>query len=156
MVDFHEEADGKVLVANMGGKLTRDDYKCFLPEVERLIRTHHRVRILCRMHDFHGWTLGALWEDIKFDVRHFADIERLAIVGERRWQHGMAVFCEPFTKAEVRYFDDIEFARATEWILADLPIAASKSRRQPEASAARDAVQEASEESFPASDAPAY
>ena len=52
------------------------------------------------MHDFHGWTASAAWEDTKFGVRHFHDIERLAMVGETKWQHGMAIFCKPFTTAQ--------------------------------------------------------
>jgi hypothetical protein len=43
-----------------------------------------------------------LWEDIKFSVKHFADIERLAMVGDKKWQRGMAAFCKPFTKATIR------------------------------------------------------
>ena len=33
------------------------------------------------------------------------------MVGETKWQHGMATFCKPFTRAKVQYFDH---ARATE------------------------------------------
>ncbi len=35
------------------------------------------------MHDFHGWSAGVLWEGVKFDWKHYGDIERLAIVGEK-------------------------------------------------------------------------
>jgi hypothetical protein len=59
---------------------------------------------------------GALWEDIKFDIRHFADIERLALVGEKRWQHGMATFSKPFTKATIRYFERADAAEAPKWL----------------------------------------
>ena len=69
-----------------------------------------------RSHDFHGWAPGALWQDIKFDVKHFADIECLAFVGETKWQHGMAVFCKPFTSAKVRYFDRPAIDLAREWL----------------------------------------
>jgi hypothetical protein len=57
-----------------------------------------------------------LWKDTKVDARHFNDIERLALVGESRWQKGMAVFCRPFTTAHVRYFDRSHLAEAREWI----------------------------------------
>jgi flavodoxin len=57
-VNVQEQAGGKVLVVNLGGKLTRDDYQHFVPEVDRLIRQHGKVCMLVRMHDFHGWTLG--------------------------------------------------------------------------------------------------
>jgi hypothetical protein len=115
-VTLQEEAGGKVLVARLGGKLTKEDYEHFLPEVERLIRQHGKIRMLVQMHDFHGWTVGALWEDVKFDLKHFRDIERLALVGESKWEAGMAAFCKPFTTATVRYFDQSKAAEASQWI----------------------------------------
>jgi hypothetical protein len=126
MLGVHEEADGKILMVRMSGKLTKEDCQHFLPDVERLIDKLGTIRVLCQMHDFHGWQLGALWEDVKFDIRHFGDIERLAIVGQRNWQAIMAVFCKPFTRAQVRYFEQREFDQAEEWIRADLPLIVSK------------------------------
>lgn len=29
---------------------------------------------------------SAFWEDLKFEVRHVRDLDRVAIVGERRWE----------------------------------------------------------------------
>ena len=115
-VELHAEDGTNVVEVTLSGKLDREDYKTFLPEVERLIKGRGKLRLLCRLADFHGWTAGGLWEDIKFDVRHFSDIERLALVGDRRWEHGMAVFCKPFTRAAVRYFDVSEAGKAAEWI----------------------------------------
>nr|WP_240476461.1 STAS/SEC14 domain-containing protein [Marinobacterium rhizophilum] len=34
------------------------------------------------------------------------------MVGEKQWQQGMATFCKPFTKAQVRYFDHNDAAEA--------------------------------------------
>jgi hypothetical protein len=62
--------------------------------------------------DFHGGEVSAAWEDTRFAIRHFADIDRLVIVGDKEWQHGMAIFCKPFTKAQVRYFDLAKEAEA--------------------------------------------
>ena len=121
-VEIHEDAEGKVLVVRASGKLTKEDYEHFVPEVERLIQQHGKIRMLFDMHDFHGWNAGALWADTKFAFKHFSDIERLAVVGEKAWEHGMAVFCRPFTKAEVRYFDRSEADQADTWIHADLPV----------------------------------
>jgi hypothetical protein len=115
-VQFHEQADGKLLVVRISGKLTKEDYEHWVPELERLVRQHGKVRLLVQMHDFHGWTMGALWEDIKFDWKHFGDIERLALVGDRKWEAGMAVFCKPFTRAKIQYFDQSQFDEAVNWI----------------------------------------
>lgn len=84
--------------------------------VESVVNAHGRIRILVIMHDFHGWETIALWEDIKFDARHFSDIERLAMVGETAWQEWMAKFCRPFTTAKIKYFDVSEVEEARVWI----------------------------------------
>ena len=63
------------------------------------------------MTDFHGWEAGALWEDYEVRDRITSrDIERLAMIGEKKWQQGMATFCKPFTKATIRYFDHADAA----------------------------------------------
>lgn len=109
-------ATGKLLHVKITGKLSVQSYEIFVPAVDQQIQEHGKIRILCEMHDFHGWTAGALWEDIKFDLKHWKDIERLAIVGESKWQKGMAVFCKPFTLAKVKYFDHTRLDEAKSWL----------------------------------------
>ena len=117
-VELVESSDGRTLEIQVTGKLTKEDYEHFVPRTEAMME-QGKIKILMTMHDFHGWDIGALWEDIKFDVKHFGDIERLAIVGDKQWEKGMAMFCKPFTTAKVQYFDisDIESARS--WLAED-------------------------------------
>jgi hypothetical protein len=122
-IDVKEQDGGRILQVHVMGRLTRDDYARFVPEVERVIGKHGRIRVLFDMRDFHGWTAGALWEDLKFDLKHFRDIERLALVGERRWEQGMAAFCRPFTTAAIRYFDRADADDAHRWV-AEADVAA--------------------------------
>jgi hypothetical protein len=114
-----ETVHGRVLEVDLHGKLTRDDYERIVPETEAMIREHGKIRILITTHDFHGWDAGALWEDIKWTAKHFRDIERMAVVGEKTWHRLMTSFCKPFTGAQVRYFtpDQIDEARA--WVESD-------------------------------------
>ena len=109
----------KTLWVQASGKFSKADYQHFVPEVERLISKHGKLRILFEMQDFHGWDVGALWEDIKFDFKHFSDIERLAMVGDKKWEEWMATFCKPFTTAAIRYFDVAQVEEARAWIEAD-------------------------------------
>jgi hypothetical protein len=115
-IQFNEENGGKILVVNVSGKLVKADYEHFVPAFERLVRQHGKLNVLFDMIGFHGWEASALWEDTKFAINHFADIERLAIVGEKKWQQGMATFCKPFTKATIRYFDHPDAAEARRWL----------------------------------------
>jgi hypothetical protein len=116
-VELEQVPDRKThLTVRLSGKLTRADYAHFVPEIERVIREQGKVRMLVEMHDFHGWDMGALWEDTKFDLKHFRDIERLAMVGEKLWQKGMSEFCRPFTTARIRYFERDQLDQARAWL----------------------------------------
>ena len=113
-IELKDTAAGRILEVSLTGKLVKEDYATFVPAVDKAISEGGKLRMLVVMHDFHGWTASAAWEDTKFGARHFSDIDRLAMVGETKWQHGMTIFCKPFTTATVRYFehDQIEAARA--------------------------------------------
>jgi len=115
-IQLNEEHSGKMLVVHVSGKLEAADYEHFVPEFERLVRAHGRLRLLFDMTDFHGWTAGALWADTKFALHHFHDIDRLAVVGETKWQEGMATFCKPFTKATINYFEHADASDARRWL----------------------------------------
>jgi len=115
-LEITETADGRILEVHATGKLTKEAYDKFVPKTEEKICEHGKIRVMFVMHDFHGWTAGALWEDIKFDLNHFHHIERLAIVGEAKWEKGMSVFCRPFTTAKIKYFDHADLEKAREWI----------------------------------------
>jgi hypothetical protein len=109
-------ASGNVLEVQLSGKLTKEAYQELAPVVDQQIQENGKLRILVILDDFHGWTAGALWEDMKFDMKHWKDIERLAIVGESKWEQGMAVFCKPFTAAKIKYFDHADVDAAREWV----------------------------------------
>ena len=113
-----EKMDGKVIEVAVSGTLSKEAYQQFVPVTEAAIKRHGKVRVLFIMRDFHGWDAGALWEDMKFDIKHFSEIERLAIVGESKWEQGMSTFCRPFTTAKLKYFDQKDVDQAREWIKA--------------------------------------
>lgn len=115
-----EHADGKIIEVQLNGKLTKEAYDAFVPVTEAKIKEFGKVRMLVVMHDFHGWDAGALWADLKFDVKHHSHIERLAIVGESKWEKGMSAFCKPFTSANIEYFDIAKLEEARKWIQADM------------------------------------
>ena len=131
-VEFHPEADGKILNVRVSGKLVQEDYQQLGPEFESLVQQHGKIRVLFQMDDFQGWKAGALWEDLKLDFKHFNDIERLAMVGDKAWEKGMAHFCKPFTTAKIRYFERHEIDRAREWISEDVQQAEPAGASTPE------------------------
>ncbi len=111
-----EENGVKIVILTFREKLTKEDYELFVPQLEGLMDQGEPIRILVEFQEFKGWTLGALWEDTKFGTKHFNDIDRLAVVGDRQWEKFLAAFIKPFTTAKVRYFDSHEKEAAEKWL----------------------------------------
>ncbi len=115
-VQLEQKDSGKILEVRVTGKLVHADYERFVPEFDRLAKKHGKLRLLFEMSDFHGWELHAAWDDLKLGVKHFADIERIAMVGDKKWEEWMAKFCRPFTRAKVRYFESDSMDEARIWL----------------------------------------
>ena len=105
-----------VVTLRIKEKLDKNDYAQFVPMIESQMKNGTPVRLLVELHDFKGWTAGALWEDTKFAAKHFKDIERMAVVGESHWQQGVSLFFKPFTSAVVRFFDMQRIDDARQWV----------------------------------------
>ncbi|MEZ5319684.1 MAG: STAS/SEC14 domain-containing protein [Vicinamibacterales bacterium] len=116
MIQFVEGLGDNVIGVKLSGRLHDEDYDRFVPMVDQLTAEQGKVRMYVEMHDFHGWSAHALWDDINFAAQHSRDIERIAMVGEKTWQEWMAKICKPFTKATIKYFEAGEVDAARAWI----------------------------------------
>jgi hypothetical protein len=115
-IELVEDLAGHITVVHLLGKLEQSDYANLASEFGALVAKHGKLRVLLDMKDFHGWDSAALWAELKFDLKHFSDIERMAAVGDKAWEHGLIAFTQPFTKATIRYFDPSEESVARAWL----------------------------------------
>lgn len=116
MIETIETGSPKVVGLTLCGKLHDEDYKEFVPTMETILTAEGKVRLFVQYEDFHGWDMHAAWDDLKFSLKHYADFERIAMVGDRKWEKWMANFSRPFTKAKVKYFDRSEVDAAWKWL----------------------------------------
>ena len=116
MIDQLPQRSEKILGFKLSGKLHDEDYKKFVPLIDTQAAKDGKVRLLAQFHDFQGWDLRALWDDIKFSTTHCTKIERIALVGEKQWEAWMAKVCKPFTMAKIKYFDAADIQAAWDWL----------------------------------------
>ncbi len=117
MYELLPQTEGNVLGVRVSGTVTGDDYERFRPVIDARVREHGAVRLLIHMHDFDGWDdLEAMWEDAKLDAAHYADVERLAMVGEERWQDWVTRLTDLLVPGDVRYFDEADLDEAWAWV----------------------------------------
>ena len=115
MIEALASPSDKVLCFKLSGKLHDEDYKMFTPAIDAAAGSG-KVRLLAQFHNFQGWDLKALWDDIRFSTTHCTSIERIALVGEKTWEKWMAKICVPFTMARIQYFDISEIDQAWKWL----------------------------------------
>ena len=117
MIHMQQEPSGQILVLEIEGKLEHADYEELVPRLETWLAEHGSIRCLIDMRGFHGIELRAIWDELRFDLRHGGDIERCAVLGDRRWEAGMTKLSKAlFRSAEIRYFGDGERGLALEWL----------------------------------------
>ena len=114
MIDTNVDPSGKLVIVEAEGELTADDYKKLTPKLEALIRDHGKLSLLFDMIRA-GVEPGAAWQDLKFDVQHLTDFRRVAI--DAGWQEALTKLGNPFTSAEIEYFNAEEKEAATDWTM---------------------------------------
>jgi len=88
-----------------------------VPSWEAMIARHGKLRLLFEMEPgFKGWQPSAAWNDLKFSVSHRNDIERMALVGDAKWEEWVAKLDALLIDAEVRFFKSSELDEAQRWL----------------------------------------
>lgn len=98
------------------GRLTHDDYQTFLPRLEKILQQDGRISILLELENFHGWELQAAMDDYRFGMDHQDSFERIAIIGDKRWEEWLALLARPFVKADIRFFVPEQIGEAWDWL----------------------------------------
>lgn len=111
-----EESTGRSVGIRISGTVKEEDYERLLPELEYIIDEYGEVNLLCQFDGFSGIEPAALWEDLKFDVAHFRDISRCAIVKDQDWQGWLGRLAGPFTGVDVKVFEPGQVDEAWGWV----------------------------------------
>ena len=111
MISIQGRTEGSLII-EARGQLTHKDYEDLVPQLEREMAQHGKLRLLIRLKNFEGWSPEGLVDELRFDIRHHDDFERVAIVGENRWEKIATQVSAPFFSGSMRYFEDEDEARA--------------------------------------------
>jgi hypothetical protein len=111
-----KEHAADLITVMVTGKLDKADYESLISETEEKLRTYGKVSVYWEMVDFNRWQLSGLWPELKFDIKHLNDFNKVAIVGGKKWESMLASVANPFTTAEIRFFDLSEREQAMAWV----------------------------------------
>jgi hypothetical protein len=101
------------------GKLTHEDYDMITPMIESALEgvKDAKMSVLADLTEAEGWALRAAWDDFRLGMKHRREFERVAILGNKKWQEYSAKVGKWFVSGEVEYFEDE--AAALAWLQKD-------------------------------------
>ncbi len=116
MFEFIPINEKGILAFKASGKLTAADYQQFLPKLETLIRRYGHISMYIELDHFQGWEAKAAWADLRFDIRHDRDINRIAVIGDNVLEHAGIVLANLFTHTQMRFFNKDASRQAWDWL----------------------------------------
>jgi len=101
----------------MLGKLKHEDYQLFVPMIDKALKGAKglEVDLLVDMRNFKGWELLAAWDDMKFGVKHRNDFDKMAIVGNKKWEENSVAMMSHLMKGKSKFFKERD--KALSWLL---------------------------------------
>jgi hypothetical protein len=100
------------------GKLTHQDYGTITPMIDSALEgvTSPKLNVYIDGTELDGWEARAAWDDFKLGLKHGGEMEKVAIVGNKRWQELSAKLGSWFVGGEIQFFEESDAALA--WLQA--------------------------------------
>lgn len=112
-----ENASTGLLTVKISGWLAYPELVAIQQAMAEMIQKYGKVRVLTIAENFQGWERGGDWGDVSFQMTYDAYIERIAIVGEKRWEELALVFISKgFRSFPIEYFAPTHLAAANAWL----------------------------------------
>lgn len=100
-------------------KLEKEDVEHVHDDLKEAISASDSVRFFADMRHLSEVEPEAILEDLKLTREYLGDIERFAVVGDKRWQSWLTGMTDKLARGEARYFDPDHLDEAEAWVRAN-------------------------------------
>jgi len=108
------------------GAIHKEDYVTLVADAEALVEQEATICLLLDLENFKSEEISAWGADLKFGREFRKQIDKMAIVGDKRWQKLMAALADPFYAREAKYFHGDKREVAWAWLRAEQGIRSSR------------------------------
>jgi hypothetical protein len=110
-------SSGGIVTVKVAGKLSQPDIARAQQQAVGIIAREGKIRFLIIVESFEGWEKGGDWGDVSFQSEYDEHIERMAVVGEKRWEEMALIFvAKGYREFPIEYFPSADLARARAWL----------------------------------------
>ncbi len=117
MFKIHDKTSKELIALTVDGKITKSDYDKVTPLIDKTVKEYGKVKLYIEIDRIEGIEPKAFKEDVKTYLKHFKDIDKIAVVGKNKWEKLWSGLANPFTSGEIKYFDHDKIVEAQKWIM---------------------------------------
>lgn len=111
---------GGIVTNKITGQLTYAELSAVQQELLGIIGREGGIRVLIICEDFQGWDKKGDWEDISFQSKSDPYINKMALVGDKKWKDlGLLFTGQGFREFPIEYFEPHELDKARAWLQED-------------------------------------
>ncbi len=108
---------GKLLQLKVRGMFTKADYDRIIEIAKKAIEREGKVRALVILEAFEGWERRSDWGDVSFMTEQGQHLEKMAIVGDEKWQDDAFAFtAKGFRATAIEFFTPSRLNEARTWL----------------------------------------
>ena len=116
MLEKLGESSGPVVGYKVLGKVTVEDYRKLEPDIQTLVDDYDSVCLLLDLQEFAGEEVKAWLPDLRFGHRFHDSINKMAIIGDKRWQKWVTALASPWYARDAKFFHPEETDEAWAWL----------------------------------------
>jgi SpoIIAA-like len=106
-----------MLTIRISGRLRQSELAAAQKNAAEMLKKRGGSRLLVLAEKFEGWEKGQDWGDLSGQEKLDAQIDRMAIVGEKKWEDVALLFTgKGIRHIEIEYFSSAELPRARDWL----------------------------------------
>jgi hypothetical protein len=112
-----EQNPDRLFVLHAGGELKKSELDAVQSEFVEKIAAEGTVKLLVLLENFTGWERTEAWGDTDFFFSHRNDFEKIAVVGDPRWEAQVLAFTGAgLRKGPVKFFPETAESEARAWL----------------------------------------
>jgi hypothetical protein len=108
---------GKRLQLKLRGMFTKVDHDRLIQIAKKAIEQEGKVDALVILESFEGWEQDGDWGDVNFMMEQGQHIEKMAILGDEKWQDDAVAFtAKGFRANAIEFFTPARLNEALSWL----------------------------------------
>jgi len=102
------------------GLLNNTDLIGLQQSIVNYMEQYGGIKLLILSEEFEGWGKQGDWGDLSFQDQYDGYIQKMAIVGEQKWEEAALIFTgKGLRDFPIEYFQPEQLADAQAWLMAD-------------------------------------